>query len=236
MMAVRLNLILPSGVSLLDRILNGGLHTGLFTHVYGEAAAGKTTLALQFVAHAYRLNIGTIYVNSENTSPVRRLEQITMRSYSEIEDMVKILAPKGFSEQGALIDDLELYLRENTKLVIIDTLTRYYRLELEDKKTNYANHRELNRQAGVLKGLARNHEVAVLVLNQVRSRLKGTEDFEPVARNILEYWSDYTVKMRVARGTGERIIRRVEPEGEFSDGRLYLIDRGFSTERPDEKE
>jgi RecA/RadA recombinase len=208
----------------------------LFTHVYGEAAAGKTTLALQFVTNAHRLDFGTIYVNSENTTPVRRLEQMSARSFSDIEDRVKILAPKGFDEQGALIDDLELYLRENTKLVIIDTLTRYYRLELEDKKTNYVKHRELNRQAGVLKGLARNHEIAVVVLNQVRSQLKGVQDFEPVAKNILEYWSDYTIKLRVSRGTGERIIQRVEPEGEFSDGRLYLIERGFSSERPNEKE
>jgi len=109
-------------------------------------------------------------------------------------------------------------------------------VELEDKKTNYAKHRELNRQAGVLKGLARNHEIAVLVLNQVRSQLKGTDDFEPVAKNILEYWSDYTIKIRVAKGTGERIIRRIEPEGEFSDGRLYLVESGFSSERPNEKE
>jgi RecA/RadA recombinase len=233
---VRLNLILPSGVSLLDRILNGGLNTGLFTHVYGDAAAGKTTLALQFVTNAHRLDFGTIYVNSEITSPVRRLEQMTARSFGDLEKMVKILAPKGFNEQGALIDDLELYLRENTKLVIIDTLTRYYRLELEDKKTNYVKHRELNRQAGILKGLARNHEIAVLVLNQVRSQLKGVDDFEPVAKNILEYWSDYTIKLRVAKGTGERIIKRVEPEGEFSDGRLYLVEGGFSSERPNEKE
>ncbi|MHA2351825.1 MAG: ATPase domain-containing protein, partial [Candidatus Thorarchaeota archaeon] len=119
-------MILPSGVSLLDRILNGGLNTGLFTHVYGDAAAGKTTLALQFVTNAHRLDFGTIYVNSEITSPVRRLEQMTARSFGDLEKMVKILAPKGFNEQGALIDDLELYLRENTKLVIIDTLTRYY--------------------------------------------------------------------------------------------------------------
>jgi RecA/RadA recombinase len=233
---VRLNLILPSGVSLLDRILNGGLNTGLFTHVYGDAAAGKTTLALQFVANLYRLDMGTIYVNSESTSPVRRLEQMTGKTFSDIENQVKILAPKGFSEQGFLIDDLELYLRDNTKLVVIDTLTRYYRLELEDKKTNYANHRELNRQAGILKGLAKNHEVAVLVLNQVRSQLKGTLDFEPVAKNILEYWSDYTIKMRVTQSVGERIIKRVTPEGEFSDGRLYLVESGLSSEKPDEKE
>ncbi len=229
-------MILPSGVSLLDRILNGGLNTGLFTHVYGDAASGKTTLALQFVSNAHRLDMGTIYVDSENTSPVRRLEQMVGMPFGEIEDKVKILAPKGFNEQGALIDDLELYLRENTKLVVIDTLTRYYRLELEDKKTNYANHRELNRQAGVLKGLARNHDVAVLVLNQVRSQLKGVIDFEPVAKNILEYWSDYTIKMRVTRHVGQRIIKRVTPEGEFSDGRLFFVESGFSSDKPDGKE
>lgn len=231
-----MNLILPSGVSLLDRILNGGLNTGFFTHVYGDAAAGKTTFALQFVTNAHRLNMGTIYVNSENTSPMRRLEQMTKMPYGKIDDMVKVLVPKGFSEQGVLIDDLELYLRENTKLVVIDTLTRYYRLELEDKKTNYVKHRELNRQAGILKGLARNHEIIVLVLNQVRSQLKGVHDFEPVAKNILEYWADYTIKLRVTKGVGERIIKRVTPEGEFSDGRLYLIEGGFSSERPNGKE
>ncbi len=231
-----LNLILPSGVSLLDRILEGGLHTGFFTHVYGDAASGKTTLALQFVSNAHRLNFGTIYVNSENTSPVKRLEQITAKSFSEIENKVKILAPKGFDEQGALIDDLELYLRADMKLVIVDTLTRYYRLELEDKKTNYAKHRELNRQAGLLKGLARNKDIVVLVLNQVRAQIKGFDDFEPVAKNILDFWSDYTIKLRVAQGTGERIIQRIVPEGEYSDGRLYLIERGLSPEKPHEKE
>ena len=233
---MRLNLILPSGVSLIDRVLNGGLHTGLFTHVFGEAAAGKTTLALQFVKSANRLDLGTIYVNSETTTPVKRLEQMTIQSFSDIEDTVKILVPKGFREQGVLIDDLELYLRGNTKLIIIDTLTRYYRLELEDKKTNYVKHRELNRQAGILKGLARNHEVVVLVLNQVRARLTGGADFEPVAKNILDYWSDCTIKLRVAQGTGERIIERITPEDDFTDGRLYLLESGFSTERNKEKE
>jgi RecA/RadA recombinase len=233
---VGLNLILPSGVSLIDRILNGGLSTGLFTQVYGDAAAGKTTLALQFVVNTNRLDFGTIYVNTESTSPVLRLEQMTGMPFRDLEDRVKIIAPKGFSEQGELIDELELFLRENVKLVIIDTLTRYYRLELEDKKTNYANHRELNRQAGILKGLARDHDLAVVVLNQVRSQLRGNDDFEPVAKNIMDYWSDYTIKLRVAKGPGERIIRRVSPEGEFSDGRLFLINSGFASERPDEKE
>jgi len=229
-------LILPSGVSLLDRIMNGGLNTGIFTHVYGEAAAGKTTFGLQFVKAMCRQGIGTIYINSENTSPVERLEQMTGKSFNDLETLVKIFLPNGFSEQGVLIDDLELYIRDDMRLIIVDTLTKHYRLALEDKKTNYANHRELNRQAGVLKGLARQRDVAVLVLNQVTSRMKGIEDIEPVAGNILDYWSDYVIKMEIGRSPGERLLRRIIPEGDKSEGRLFLTESGFSVERTIEKE
>jgi len=210
-------LILPSGVSLLDRIMNGGLNTGIFTHVYGEAAAGKTTFGLQFVRAMYRQGMGTIYINSETTSPVERLEQMTGKSFSDLENLVKIFVPKGFSEQGVLIDDLSLYIRKNTRLVVIDTLTKHYRLALEDKKTNYANHRELNRQAGVLKGLARHNDIAVIVLNQVTS-------------------SDYVIKMMIGKSSGERLLRRLVPEGDISEGRLFLTESGFSVERTNEKE
>jgi RecA/RadA recombinase len=217
-------------------MMNGGLNTGLFTHVYGEAAAGKTTFGLQFVKAMCRQGIGTIYINSEATTPIERLELMTGKSFSDLETLVKIFLPNGFSEQGVLIDDLELYIRDDARLVVIDTLTKHYRLALEDKKTNYINHRELNRQAGVLKGLARQHDIAVLVLNQVTSKMKGLEDIEPVAGNILDYWSDYTIKMMIGRSPGERLLRRIMPEGDKSEGRLFLTEEGFSVERTIEKE
>ena len=229
-------MILPSGISLLDRIMNGGLNTGIFTHVYGEAAAGKTTFGLQFVRAMCRQGIGTIYINSEATSPVERLEQMTGKQFNDLETLVKIFLPNGFSEQGVLIDDLELYIRDDMRLIVIDTLTKHYRLALEDKKTNYANHRELNRQIGVLKGLAKQRDIAVLVLNQVTSKMKGNVDFEPVAGNILEYWSDYVIKMNVGKSPGERLLRRIIPEGDRSEGRLFLTETGFSVERTVGKE
>ncbi|GAH40779.1 unnamed protein product, partial [marine sediment metagenome] len=40
----------------------------------------------------------------------------------------------------------------------------------------------------------------------------------------------------VTKGVGERVIKRITPDGEFSDGRLYLIESGFSSERPNKKE
>ena len=216
--------------------MNGGLNTGILTHVYGEAAAGKTTFGLQFVRAMCRQGIGTIYINSESTTPIERLEQMSGKPFTDLESLVKIFLPKGFSEQGVLIDDLDLYIRDDMQLIVIDTLTKHYRLALEDKKTNYANHRELNRQIGVLKGLARQRDIAVLVLNQVTSKMKGTDDFEPVAGNILEYWSDYVIKMNVGKSPGERLLRRIIPEGDRSEGRLFLTATGFSVERTVGKE
>lgn len=216
--------------------MNGGLSTGILTHVYGEAAAGKTTLALKFVGELCRQELGTIYVNSENTSPVERLQQVTGKTFKDLELFFKMLAPRGFLEQGVLLEDLELYIRGNTKLVVVDTLTKHYRLALEDKRTNYSNHRELNRQTGLLKGLAQNYDIAVLVLNQVTASMHGINDFEPVAGNILDYWSDYVIKMRIGRTQGGRILQRLVPGDDKLEGELFLTTEGFSMKPTHEKE
>jgi RecA/RadA recombinase len=229
-------LILPSGLSLLDRILNGGLNTGIITHIYGEAAAGKTTFALKFVGELCKQDYGTIYINSENTSPVERFQQISGKAFKDLGLLVKVLVPKGFSEQGVLLEDLELFVRDNTKLIVVDTLTKHYRLALEDKKTNYSNHRELNRQMGLLKGLAQNQDIAVLILNQVTARLQGLNDFEPVAGNIMDYWSDYVIKMRIGRTRGERVLKRLVPDDGDVEKELYLTNEGFSIKPTIEKE
>ena len=88
---VKGDLILPSGVSTLDRILNGGLSTGLFIHCYGEAASGKTTVALQFASATYRIGARTIYINSEPASPIERLEQISGKDFEHIKDKMMIM-------------------------------------------------------------------------------------------------------------------------------------------------
>lgn len=230
------DLTLPSGIGTLDRLLMGGLHDGQFTHVFGEAASGKTTLALQFVSAACGLGMRTILVNSESSSPIERLEQITGKEFRSLEDSVRILVPKDFDEQATVIDDLELYARTGTGLVVIDTLTRLYRVVAEDKKSAYAAHRELNRQAGVLKGLAKQRGMAVLVLNQVRGRVDQDTGFEPVARNIMEYWGDCDIKMHVGGAPGERVLERVFPEGDYSKCILYMTSSGFTAVRDEKKQ
>lgn len=214
----------------IDQLLGGGINTRCFTQVYGKAAAGKTTFALQFVNAAMRLNIHTIYINTESSSPIERLEQISGKKYGEFESSIQILIPKDFTEQGILIEDLELYARSETQLIIIDTLTKLYRTAIGDKKTTYTAHRELNRQSGFLKGLARKRDIAILVLNQVRAAMDGPEEFEPVAENIMDYWSDFILRIDLRMQKGERKIERVYPPSDSPSKVLYLTPKGLSTQ------
>ena len=210
------------------------METGSFTQVYGEAAAGKTTLGLIAAVATLRKGGSVLFINAEASSPIERLEQIAEAEFSSLSDSIRILMPKSFEEQGVLLEDADLIIQKNTYLVVIDTLTRLYRISLEDKRTNYEAHRELNRQTGMLKGLARNLDVSVLVLNQVRSVMGGEQnEIEPVARNIMDYWADITLRVSLGQKLGERIIERVDDGGHFRPCHLFLAARGFQA-RPAE--
>lgn len=230
------NLILPSGISKLDRVLGRGITTGLITHIFGRAGVGKTTFALSFVKSVLDLGDRVIYINSETTSPVERLEQIMSRKYEEYANQITLLLPKNFEEQNTIIEDLDLYVKDDTRLVVLDTLTRLYRTMLDDKKTNYVIHRELNRQMGFLKGLAKQKDIGVIVLNQVRAKMDEPEGIEPVASSIMDYWSNYVIRLRAKREVGARLIERLEPEGDPSNVVLYLTSQGFAAEEPQEKQ
>lgn len=224
-------LILPSGNSVVDTLLEGGLHTGELTHIYGEAAAGKTTLALQFLQSAYRIGILSLYINSESASPIPRLEQLASKPFEQMKQKVTLVSPVSFQQQGEMIAELESYAREGTRLVVVDTMTRLYRSVLSNKKRNYAAHRELNTQTGILKGIIKQRDMALLVLNQARGSFDATTDFEPVAKNIMEYWADRTLRMSVGKQTGERIVECQKKEKEPIKRSLYLTEKGLKTHR-----
>ncbi len=197
---------------------------------------GKTTLALAFVKGVLDFGGHVIYINSEPSSPVDRLEQLKGERFEEFANRITLLLPKSFDEQSTIVQDIEMYLKEDTRLVVMDTLTRLYRTVLEDRKTNYVVHRELNRQLGILKGLARYNDVGIIILNQVRAKMSESYAIEPVASSIMDYWSDYVLCIRDGKRVGERIVERLVPEGDTSREYLYLTAQGFSSEEPEEKQ
>ncbi len=154
------------GCSQFDRLLGGGIEKGSVTLIYGEAGAGKTNVCLQ-LARNVAINGGKVaYIDSEGLSS-ERLSQVFLGHEESIKNLL-IFEVHSFSEQSDRIDKIEKLAATGTiSLVIIDSLTMFYRLNYED---SYVRN-DFIRQTEALLNMARQYEIAVMITSQVYSNI-----------------------------------------------------------------
>lgn len=179
---------LPTLCNSLDRLLGGGIHPGQASLVFGEAATGKTCLAIQCAVNCARMKLKTIYVDADQAlSPMRILA--LCGGDRELMSRILVFMPKSFEEQADLIDNLSSYVTPAIGLVVMDTITSLYRAQLGTAKETFSLNVELNRQIASLVELARSENIAVLLLSQVHA-IPNKGIVKPVAHRLLEFWSD----------------------------------------------
>ena len=137
--------------------------------VYGEAATGKTTLAIQEALKEAKGNKKVAFVDTENSFSVERIKQMD-KNYEELIKKIFVFNPKDFMAQHELIKTLRKF-----DLIIVDTLGHFYRTAI--KENIYATNARLNKQLRILKEL----DCKVLVTNQVyydvnKDRLRNLGD------------------------------------------------------------
>ena len=187
----------PTGCSSLDKFLGGGLPADGVSLVYGEAETGKTSLAMQCAVGSARRGYKTMFIDSDGTFHERRLSQIAYRDFDAISPFIILVRPTNFWEQALAIDHLDKYETERFGLVVVDTITSLYRVELGAPEENFKLNRELNRQVACLAQISKTRKVATLVTGQVRGILvKGEESMEPVATRVLKFWSDVVINLK----------------------------------------
>ncbi len=157
---------IPLGCSQFDRLLGGGIEKGSVTLIYGEAGAGKTNVCLQ-LARNVAINGGKVaYIDSEGLSS-ERLSQVFLGHEESIKNLL-VFEVHSFSEQSDRIDKIEKLAATGTiSLVIIDSLTMFYRLNYED---SYVRN-DFIRQTEALLNMARQYEIAVMITSQVYSNI-----------------------------------------------------------------
>jgi DNA repair protein RadB len=198
--------LIPTGCISLDKLLGGGFPAEAVSLVYGEAETGKTSLAVQCAVNCARRGIKSLFIDTDGTFSYERLSQIAEYDYEKISPLLIIMRPTTFQEQSEAIDQLEKVVTNKFGLIIVDTITSLYRLELDDTKQTYAANRELNRQLAVLTQIAKTCGVAALVISQVRSVPFGeTVEMKPVATRVLNYWSEVMLDMKQTGQT--RVIK-----------------------------
>ncbi len=193
----------PTGCDLIDSELGGGLQPGTFSLIYGEAETGKTTLAMQCAMNYAKLGLKTLFVDCDGTFSVQRLTQIGSDNLRQVLELVVLVKPKNFRDQGALVDKLGELVSPNFGFVVFDTITSLYRLRVAEISDAFGLNRELNRQLATIAQIAKIQKIAVLGISQVTSVLSSSlVDVEPVAARVLKFWADIIISMKPTETPG----------------------------------
>jgi DNA repair protein RadB len=223
----RIYLSLTTGCRTIDTALGGGLPRGNVTLIYGEAGSGKSTLALQTTVKAALKGFKVIYVDSDERLSSNRLLQMDEYIADDALQRIMVLRPTSFNEQTYIVESLDRYIGRGVALIILDSVTKLYRIELSETKDPFGLNRELNRQMAYLSKTAKIFNLVCLSVSQVRSLEEG--GLEPVASRVLKFWSPVVIKMEL---TGKPNLRRMSIEknevtGKRATATVLITPRGL---------
>jgi DNA repair protein RadB len=212
--------ILSLGCQSLDALLGGGLESGIITRVYGEAGTGKTNLCLQAARECVLSGKKVAYIDTEGVS-VERIRQICVDfDYTKILRDILFFTPTSFESQEQMIHDA--IVTKAVGLIIVDTITMFYRLNLEDNREGGI--RSFTRQVTDLQIAAREKDLFVIITEQVYTDKAG--EIKPFTNRDAEHMTKTILRLD-RKGIGQReatiIKHRSQPEGEKACFRITAV-------------
>ena len=203
---------ISTGSKDLNHFLKG--YPKLINLIYGEPSTGKTTLALQATISQAKNNKKVIYVDTENGFSIERLKQLHSR-YNNFLQNILILKPKSFQEQEKYI----LNLPDKVSLIIIDTISYFYREEL--KNDPYKTNKSLDLQLQKLLELSKKN-IPIIVTSQVYTNFK--KEIIPCGNNLVKRFSKNIIKL-------EKDPRKIKSETNNKELLIEIKDKGIFKKR-----
>jgi DNA repair protein RAD57 len=172
----------------IDSAMNGGVYPGHITEIAGESATGKTQFCLSLLLSVQLpmpqgLGKGSIYVSTEGALNTRRLSQI-LAEHPELNKLPLAGRPSLDNVHTITVSDLEAQehiiryqlplavKRHKVGLVVLDSVTANFRAEYGTSAPAQLADRalELTKLGNILRRIAIEDHVAVVVTNQVSDR------------------------------------------------------------------
>jgi DNA repair protein RadB len=194
----------PTGCDAIDELLGGGFERGTVTQLYGPPAAGKTNVAMAAAVSAAIDGETVVYVDTEGLSVDRLETMIASRSddVDAVASRIVVSEAHDFAEQEEAVRDAA-DLAERAGLVVVDSVTGFYRLERTLEGDDGEALRKVARQVTHLLGVARKHDLAVVVTNQVYTDPEADRT-RPLGGHTLAHWSGAVIRLERFRGGNRR--------------------------------
>ncbi|ADQ66413.1 DNA repair and recombination protein RadB [Halogeometricum borinquense DSM 11551] len=222
-----------TGCRSLDDLLGGGFERGTVTQVYGPPAAGKTNVALSAAVRVAAAGGTVVYIDTEGLS-VDRFQQLAEhvagpeQSIEDVTSRLIVSEAHDFEEQEEAVRDTTEFA-EQADLVVLDSATGFYRLERTMDKDGGESLRRVARQVTHLLSLARKHDLAVVITNQVFSD-PDSDQIRALGGHTLEHWTGAVLRIDRFRGGNRRATlekHRAKPAGETAT--FEITDGGISS-------
>ena len=199
--------VISSGSQLFDQLLNGGYETNVITTVYGPAGSGKSTLSLLAAIAMAKTRKKVIFIDTEGGFSVTRIMQLCDNN-AEILEKILIFRPTSFNEQMHHILKLKSMINEKIGIIIVDTISMLYRLELGKNEGVKHINNQLSIQIAHLTDIARTSHIPILLTNQVYSDFEIPDNVKMVGGDLLDYGSKCLIELRKFRTKRAAIIKK----------------------------
>jgi len=213
----------PTGCAPIDDLLGGGFERGAVTQLYGPPAAGKTNLVLSAAVEAATAGHSTLYIDTEGLS-IDRMEQLAGghpdADLDSVAGRLIVSEVHDFDEQAEAVQDAAEFA-DQVGFVVLDSATGFYRLERTEREEGEAL-RAVARQVTHLLSLARKHDIAVGLTNQVYTDPEG-ESARALGGHTLDHWSGIILRLDRFRGGNRRVTLEKHHAREAGDTAQFRI-------------
>ncbi|MCS7104914.1 MAG: DNA repair and recombination protein RadA [Thermofilaceae archaeon] len=199
---------LTSGVETIDELLGGGMFIWDIYEFAGEFGTGKTQLCHQLAVTVQLppalggLAGKAVYIDTEGTFSPQRVEAVAGRvEVAKPLENIYVVRPMNVDElEETVIEDLPSLLRDNARLIVVDSIIALYRAEFKGREMLAARQQRINYLLDWLKRYARHYNAVVAITNQVLSQPVpwGVAMKIPAGGNIIAHASTHRLVMRRA--------------------------------------
>ena len=217
---------ISTGAAFLDILLEGGYDPDIVTTIFGPSGAGKTNLCLLAAVRMAESGKKILFIDSEGGIAVERIKQLSVDFENTLQKII-FLNPYTFQEQNDIFEKIKAMITEQVGMIVVDSISMLYRLELGKSEEVYEVNSALGRQIAYLVEIARRKKIPVLITNQVYADFDHRDEVKMVGGDLLKYGSKCLLEIKRGEEYREIILRKHRSLPEGKRVKFKIVEQGL---------